>query len=1113
MSKVKFHASQLKVLEPKDTNELVSASAGSGKTTIMVQKIADMLISGQVAPSEIMVVTFTIAAADEMKSRLNAKVEEYAESHPEDSTKLAVIKDGLLSASIGTIHSICLRTIKKYFYALGINANVQVVEGARDVYLRNLSFNQALKDMDKSALTDLIEIFSDNRRDYGVLFEAVEGVYNFVATLPNQEEYLSNAIQNYQDETKIVDYLLDNIKDKTNETLRLISVCDLAGNDKLVTMQESVSADMRALLDCTELDKALALLNKINDYSFQGVRNAKEIVDYATFSNIINNFKNKIIKKYLEIKILNNQEKSKIIKNITNFIEIVKKFGKYFEKNKQKSNVLDFNDIEIKMLELLKNEQFVDDLRAQYKYIFVDEFQDVNSVQGEIVSRISSGRNLFLVGDVKQSIYGFRFANPEQFVGLYNDYKSDADLGVAEEMNVNYRTNPKVLLFVNQVFNKIMTQERGGIDYQSTSQFEPMRDDFPCPDKVNIDILLDESSHKPAEQSLPVYSVKADTNFESKVTTAMLSAKYVANKITKLIHTQIYDSKTKQMRQVNFGDICVLSRKLDSQRVRELVSQLQSQNIPVTIDQTTDITACEGLQVLLSVMKVISYSTADVDWIVYLSSIGDMTFEDMSAIAKVEGESYFDKIHNYTQDDDLKAKLDTALTTLADMRKNIVNKSVLQIFEMLLYKYHLYLYIANTPNGMQEVALVEDFLMNMTEEEKCQSLADYLMGLDSNSDRQNKSTFSTSANSVRIQTIHKSKGLEYPIVILIDAGAEYSSASTKKRVVCDLNLGMGIDYYDESERTKAKTMQRVACETCVLEREANEELRLLYVAMTRAQNQLHIVGSCDDKLFESAKIEGANSYLENILAVFGGVASSVTDTESEYAKVHIVTPEECEYNEAEIVEERVDIDFDEMLDRNLNFEYDGVAEQISLKNSITQITKQLVEDAFVPNKLLTSESLGGRAESPELGTAYHKALQDCMCVDQAECYARIYAYETDLDKTLLKKCYDVLSMLLDSCVKMTTESQFMMNVPYNVIVPTSRTTDKVLVQGVVDLIIEEPDGLIVVDYKYSNSSPQSLKKRYSPQVNLYAMACEKAYHKPINAKYIYSIKSGQLIEI
>ena len=1115
MAEMKYHESQQKILLPKSLNELVSASAGSGKTTIMVQKITDLLTSGQVLPSEIMVVTFTIAAADEMKSRLNANVENYARLHPEEVDKMNAVKDGLISASIGTIHAICLRTIKKYFYALGVNANVNVIEGARDRYFRNQALTQTAQEFDTVALQRLLQIFGNNRRDMSVLFDNVESVYDFVVSLDNRDEFLLKSEQFYKDDTIAKNELINIAKITANNYADSLSKLNLESHEKLNSMRDKIITVLQSINSVNDWDILILHLQALAEFNFQRIRDAKEIADYVQFQNILDNIKKYFVKKYVEIKSLNDEEKNEIIEIISYFTEFVRKFSENFEKNKQKFNVLDFNDLELKMLQLLKNEEIANELRQNYKYIFVDEFQDVNSVQGRIVELISNGKNLFLVGDVKQSIYGFRFANPEQFVGLFNDYKNNADLGVAEQMNVNYRTNPKILNFVNQIFNKIMTQENSGIAYKGNSEFEPMRDDIVSLTNVELDIIVAEKQKREFAESLPVYSVRDDVDRNNRLTESLKMAKFVANKISSLINTDIYDTKAKKMRKVEYKDISILSRQLASAKVRDLIEELKANQLPVTVEQNIDVGSSEGIQILLSLARIVNYSTADNDYVSAMLSYGGFNFQELSVVASEKGDTFVDKMRAYSNDDKLAIKISTFARNVENLRYDLLNKSIKGVFESLLYKYGLYNYISNCENGMEEISAVQDFLASISEDENSKSLADYLLTLDQDVNKEHNSTISTSANSITIQTIHKSKGLEYPIVFLIDCGASYSTQSTKSKVICNVQYGLGLDYHDIDTRTISPTLERRLCEMATLDKEASEEQRLLYVAMTRAQNQLYLVAQVNEKDLQPKALADCNSYFANIAYGLDVDLTVQSDLTLANAVVHFVLPSEICFDEPDEKDNFKDIDITD-IEQNIAFKYNGVREQISLKNSITQVTKTLAEDAYVPNKMYTRESIGAGAEDTNLGTLYHRALQLGLLSDKAKSHAAFSEFartHADIDVTLLDRTYDALRPLFTSDCTLKKEAQFMMCVPYNSIYTTSTASDNVLVQGVVDLIIETPTGIIVVDYKLSSANETTLKARYTPQLELYARACESAFKKRVVAKYIYSIKLQKLIEI
>ena len=435
----KFEKIQEDVLQSTAKNQLVSAGAGSGKTTVMIEKIFNLLTKDKIDIDNLLVVTFTVLASTEMKERLKKLILKELETS-QDKETLYQILEKLQTASIDTIDGFASKTIKKYFYELNISPNIEIISDAtRDYYLTkamNRTINDFTKDKDNSIL--FLDYFGGNRRNFEPLKEMIMSAYYNVSNIENWEDFLSNACQEYIDgitsEKVINDYICGEIK-KLKQTI-IENYSSLEENSKnailyLVEWCEKFDENLSLKTNLVLLKSFVQPACSRSDKS-QELKDIKNKI--SDVSSLINDLeKNKIDENFTE----NNE---KVHKYYVIFNDLLKNFIKNYSEIKFQNNLIDFSDLNRLMLKLLEKDSIKQELQEKYKYIFIDEYQDVNPLQDQIMSGlINNETKLFMVGDVKQSIYGFRGSSPEWFLKKYNNIKQNTSLGDVFAMNINFR--------------------------------------------------------------------------------------------------------------------------------------------------------------------------------------------------------------------------------------------------------------------------------------------------------------------------------------------------------------------------------------------------------------------------------------------------------------------------------------------------------------------------------------------------------------------------------------------------------------------------------------------------------------------------------------------------
>jgi len=1089
----KFEKVQQDILNSTDKMQLVSAGAGSGKTTVMIEKIGNLILKENVDINSLLVVTFTVLAAGEMKDRLIARfVEEMEDATPERKAVLTELVEKVKIASIDTIDGFSSKTIKKYFYELGISPNIEIISDATKDYFLSVTINSTLESfIGNENLNVLLDIFGGNRRNLDAIKEVVLEVYNDIINIENYESFIDKSLNEYKDSSTSEQIINLHITNRVNRLRKLILYSLSNFTDKVKIKLSEFDNQLGCIHYGLMLSANFNSLAQIENLSFSA-KDYKEnegLKELAYEIKQFNEFKNNLIENLIDDDFSSKNEK--IYKIINFFVEILNKFIKNYNKIKEKNNLIDFNDLNRLMLKLLKNENIKLELQQKYEYVFVDECQDINPLQDELISNlVGENTKIFMVGDVKQSIYGFRGASPELFLQKYNDLKQNNIPGVAFDMNINFRSNPKILEFINQIFSKIMTVETSDINYDRDAKIEPKRDDI-VDDKVKIMLV---PATQEGEIKSGVYSVKnhQETN---KITDKKAEALLVLKIIHDLIGKEFYDAKSKKNRALTFKDISILTRSDKDEHAVELINVLRGANVPINVTNKLRIDQCEVVKLVLSILKCVANLADDVDYLATFMALTDIDIDDVVELRNKDKSFYENLVDNINNEN-----VKNGFEIIEKIKQNSYVKSNSELIRSILNEQKLKYYIIRKENGEKELDLLEKFLENLTQFENDLSLCEFIEVVESSSGKNGQVENLDNEDSVTIQTIHKSKGLEYPVVILYNASKMFSFIKEHDKILFNSNIGLGVDYYDTNNRQKCNGVVKHAIKLENSNTGYKEELRLLYVALTRAKNKLYITGNISENQKKEQEFKHTN-YMNMILSCF---KNQLNQEENEFKYCTISFVEDFITDDL-----KKDNNFLSCEEKGTVFVYKNQEKfKIPFKNTVTGLNSQKSQnEKFSVKEWITQNQQYDLQEDKALvGTHYHTALEK---LDLTKDYEQNTNFD-DVEYKKIKKAHEILSKLVKNALKIKKEAEFMMYIPYNELVP-SDVKDKVFVQGVVDLLIEEHDGLVIVDYKFSSLPIGVLKNKYAEQLALYKKAVEKAYNKPVKQTLIYSINTGELM--
>ncbi len=1165
-----FNDFQREAILTRDKDILVSAGAGSGKTSVMIERIARNIIEEGINVNEMLVVTFTNAAANEMRLKLEKKLNEVLRTATDEHVKKRLREqlDLLGQSDICTLHKFCISIIQKYFYAIDVDPSFNVGDESETALLRARAFSDLVADCEKRQDDEfnLVASTFDSKRNFNKIRDYIYKIHTFLTNLPDIDEFRRRVDEAYDgsiDENKFTTILnsyiiemFDYFKASFHESLNdaeMIGYTDMCEYLKgIISVLDCVKPDLpftKNHFAVYNLPSMKALSVKANsteeDELKESVKEVKE-----DFSKKLKDLRDK---KLISSDLNKIEQDLKETKSVLNaMFSLVERFETRYNKLKKDRNIFDFSDLEHFAYKILSDETVCAEVRARYKQIYVDEYQDINDIQEGIIARVHGARDLFLVGDVKQSIYGFRNTNPQIFLDKLGAFsmKNNED-NVAIRLNYNYRTDQKILELVNFVFGRLMTKNLGGIDYlpdnemQSDMTFVPAENALP---EIEIDII-----NKPRETATPlepdgVYRVSTSPIIESvERDFARSEGVRIAEKIAEFMTKQktIYDARKKAFREINYSDITLLC-SARTEEVSIILETLADYGIPVGLLNNDEIFDEYEIQVLFAYLNLVNNPYNDLYLTTFLSS--PVINLDENALARVRAcaptrDNYYECVYEYeNRDDELARRIKYAHELINDGAERIINDNIYNLLNYFCDKTNYLALIGALENGQNRVKNVIGYINNFTGKKYNNDLRDYLSSVEQAETKPKISPeVAIGDNAVNVETMHKSKGLEYPIVFLINTGHKFNTINRVGDFILHSALGVGTNKYDTTTRTQTPTLSLNAIKIAMRDKDFAENLRLLYVAMTRAKNHLIITGSTDIKKLKSNTspfaVKSRGNFLELILSAFtpteiDSIRNGITSFKMPMGIDNnlVVNVFDCiDYNvvKQEKVLQKEDFNhlnakMSDILAKFSDYTYKfDKSTHLALKNTVTALNRESEAGESVniePQHFSVSESLS--SITTEQGIAYHKAMQlidfELPSVESVSLYLSTRLTPNEMALVDPQKIYSAICQIrpmLDGA-RILREQQFMMRKPYNSLVPNSDITDEILVQGVIDLVIIKNNSITLIDYKTSGShNIEKTAQNYVMQLNCYSEAIHGALHARPTQKFLYFFLQERLILI
>lgn len=1166
---------QEKAIVKKGDNILVAAAAGSGKTAVLVERIINKIMNENIDVDKLLVVTFTNAAATEMRERVLDSIYKKLEKDP-DNLRLQRQVVLINKSHISTIHAFCLEIIKNNFFKTEISPNFRLASTPEVELLKLETLEDVLDSFYESSdegFKKLLNTYCGYKDDEN-LRKIILEIYKYIQSMPYPEEWLEKQVEsfNIEENSDFSESLWGrNIINKTKEDIEESVKALEKINKKLKVEPElekwflCIAEDIdkiQKILKLNTWDEFYAYFQDLNFETWPQKRNfTSELKDKAKI--VRDDIRNKLTAKpgglkntvfNADSKQINSDTKDtyKILKEIQ---KVVLKFMAEYKKSKLQKNIIDFNDIEHLALEILvkKDEHgnhIPTDVAKEYQKLFeeiaIDEYQDSNEIQEEILKQVSKGNNIFMVGDVKQSIYKFRQAKPEMFLQKYHSYEDNKI-----QLFANFRSRKNVLDLSNTIFENIMSKEFGAIEYNENEylnvgqEYEPT--ELKIFDKAELHII-DASEEKAINEE----DTNSEENGEEKnqeqdeeiLEKSEIEARFVASKIHELVNQGYYVFDKKQgYRKLQFRDIVILLRKTTG--IAPIYEkELTDLGYPVFSDIGMNYFETIEIQTIMAILKIISNPDNDIPLVTVLRSpIGNFTDNELLEI-RMENQnvSFYNamlssKVHT--------KKINSFLNMIEDFRNK---QEYLKLDELLWYIYQrtgYYNFVSLMPNGNIKTANLKMLFEKAKDYEQgsFKGLYNFIKFIDkvtkNNSDMGAPKLIGENEDVIRIMSIHKSKGLEFPVVFLCGTGNEFNMLDLNDNILIHSELGFGPKYINYERKISYDTIPRLAIKEQIKKELKEEEMRLLYVALTRAREKLIITGidrnfnksvQSKEKMLEISgqKItknisQKAKSYLDWLEMVnladekMKALIEVFTYSKNDKFKIERKESESKENFELEVKEINPEID------KILKWQYPYKAlTQIEGKSSVSKLAKEenneQTEFEIPKPKFLLGELPLTKAE---IGTTVHLIMQKLdfkqkYTIDKIEELLEELKQKeiiTEKQKAAVPK-QKILMFTKSNIFKELSlakevykEQPFYINIPLDELYKIE-SDEKILVQGIIDLYyISQNGNLVLVDYKTDfvpDNDEQYLIQKYSNQLNLYKRALEQALNRKVDKVYIYS---------
>jgi len=1155
----KWTAQQNNAITARNRNILVSAAAGSGKTAVLVERVKQLITdkNNPVSIENLLIVTFTNAAAAEMKYRISKSLNDLIRENPQDNfyrQQLSLLPN----AKICTIDSFCTNLVREHFYDLEISQDFSIFDESELLLLEDTVINQVLDEKFEESSTEfisLIESFTTPNNDKPVI-SAIKKVLRFIYAQPFPYHWLGRVIEEYNPESEFSDTIwynyIETQLDKlfslgislVEENIRLIDFEDEKLNDKFLSVFEDDLSEFKRFKNAFEKSwnnaveqRAPAFMRMPSSSKINKLVSGKLKANRDVYKKLLTGD----IQSFLTDSTDNYYEDIKGLYNcLITLKELIKEVDERLLVEKKERNSFSFSDIEHFAITLLfKMEEggevvrtrLAEDLSTDFYEILVDEYQDTNEAQDLLFTYLSNGKNLFTVGDIKQSIYRFRLAMPHIFnerkkkYSSYNAYENQTSAKII--LDKNFRSRREICSYVNFIFSSLMSEELGELDY-TEEEYLNYGADY-------------QDSNIPSAKLCILQGVKGEDTDKKE-------AVYIARTILDKVNSGELIKDGDIYRPIRYGDFAILMRSLKN-HINEYSEILTDFGIPVICDNSTNLFENNEIRMIMSMLRTIDNPRQDIPLLATMMSPFYAFTPDELAKIRLDnkgGNLYYSvfksdnqKVIEFINDQRELRRISVTMPVAAFIRYIVEDKGLISFINAM----------GNAEQRYQNILKLISFAHNFDKGTNV-GLTAFLRYIDkiiaSDKSLDSASLSSSGDNAVTIMSVHHSKGLEFPVCIFAGTNRLYNKSDLNDKLLLNTNFGIGIKCHNEEHMYQYKSIPYSVIRDKNTTEFMSENLRVLYVALTRAKEQFITFITCDNlesklKRLSSCIINNSVSpyllkkincdadlfLLCSLLHKDGKelrdlIDSSVKLKECDFElQIELKDDIEIAENNAEIVYKEPDPDIIEEIDRKLSFHY----ERKALENISSKLTASSLDDIgnhfdFIASSKPSFLHKNG-LNAAQRGTAMHTFMQYCR-YDEAKNnldneIARLVNYgfltqiqADSLDKVRLDRFFNgEFAQRMFSADTIYREIKVSSFVAANQVYDVD-FNDSIIVQGIADCVFEENGKLILVDYKTDHvRTEEELLNRYKKQIMFYKSAIAKTLNKPIKEAVLYSFELGK----
>lgn len=1129
---------QLQAITERDKNILVSAAAGSGKTAVLVERILRLIIEDNVDVDRILVVTFTKAAASEMKGKIVKAIKKEMSNNPQNAAVLRKQLEKMPLASISTFHSFALNLIKRYFYIIDINPNLKIADETQTVVMKDRAIDKVFEtffEENDESFIEFLKCYSSHKTEDKIK-ESLLSIYEKIMAMTNPFGWLQDSvksIEGYRDykTTKVFEYVKRDIAKNLREAVtiksEMIQILDGVNAAKMAASQSMDLEYIKEVMAKADEEDYETVRSLLNDFKPKQLRPAgTEKDDYAIVKELIMAKNNKFKDKIKELK---ENYFSDTIENIFGEVcgthehmqtleKILLAFDREYRLAKDDKKIMDFNDVEHFAIDILKNEEVAQECRNKFRYIFIDEYQDSNFLQEEIINKVKREDNLFMVGDIKQSIYRFRLAEPDIFKDKYQAYAQNQINSTKIDLNQNFRSKGLVIDAINGIFEKIMSgYDENAALYQGAKSKEGY--DFP----VEM-VLIEEAAEELEDETL------------ADMKKAEIEALATVKKIKEIVGKKYYDHKNDEVKELSYRDIVILMRSLNKwgETFKEV---FEKNDIPVFLNSDSGYFDTVEIKLMTDLLDVIDNSSQDIPLLGVLKSrVFDYSVDELIEIRLIDKKIPYNRaLKLYAQegsDEALKEKCKGTLNKLREWKELSRYTDIESFVWEVMKESGIYFYAATMQGGKQRQLNLRTFLDKTADYSKfgdnsIYGLLRYFDRVKKKVDVGQASLASEEDDTVQITTIHKSKGLEYPVVILPRLSSRFNK-DNEADIELHKDFGIGLSNVDLEKKVTKRTVLQNVIHMKKDEENLEEELRILYVAMTRAKDKLILMANV--KNIEEYKGKVATDMISKgcfLDYIYPNMPKSCTreihmDTMNltQFIKEEGHTSSNRAIMQSFINKANESDELSSEVSRILDYRYPYQKEmETKSKYSVSELNNKEIYGYINRVKTPVFEKREGKIKGAALGTVYHTIMEH---IDFEKALSHSTKYIEDKIKTMTdeeiitaKEADAVDVQKIDGFFKSdigirAAKNKSVKEQTFTMIY--NKEGIDTMVQGIIDCYFEEDGELVLVDYK-TNYITEGIEELYKDQLSLYKEALEKATDKKVKESWLYLFEKNEGIKL